>query len=84
MTRREELEVRREFAARMRRLMEARGLTVAGLARRAKLDRPTVEAILAARHPIWIDEVFLLAGALGVEPAELVSQGPREEGEGNA
>lgn len=77
MTRQEEAGYRRGFAARVRRLMEVRGLTVAGLADRAKLDRPTVEAILAARHPVWLDEVFLLAGALGVEPGELVGRGHR-------
>jgi transcriptional regulator with XRE-family HTH domain len=80
MSGQEGLEVRHEFAGRVHRLMEARGLTVAGLADRAKLDLTTVDAILAARHPIWMDEVFLLAGALGVEPAELIGRGAGGDG----
>jgi transcriptional regulator with XRE-family HTH domain len=66
--------IRREFAERVRRTMEARALTPATLAERAMLDRPTVDAILAARHPVWVDEIYLLAGALDVTPAELIDE----------
>lgn len=83
MTGTERLRDRREFAETVRCLMDDRDLTAAGLAERAQLDCPIVEAILAARHPIWLDEIHLLAGALGVTPGELIDKRPREAA-GNA
>jgi DNA-binding response OmpR family regulator/transcriptional regulator with XRE-family HTH domain len=69
---------RLEFAGRLTILMSESGLSVDGLAERAKLDLATLKAIFEGKHPVWIDEVFLLAGALGVTPAELVG-GPSVE-----
>jgi DNA-binding response OmpR family regulator len=77
-------EDRREFAGRLRRLMEIRGLSVAGLAERASIDVPTIEAILGAEHPVWLDEIYQLAGALGVEPGRLLVADRPEEGDRDA
>lgn len=83
-SRRGRLRDRREFAAEVRRLMDAEGLTVTGLAGRACLDARTVEAILAVEHPIYPDEIYKLAGALGVTPGDLMEERPGREVDGDA
>lgn len=72
-----------EFADRLRALMSESGLSVDGLAEQAKLDVSTVQAILAATHPAWLGQIWLLAGALGVTPGELVDGTPVERPDGS-
>lgn len=47
-------------------------MSVDDLTAKAHLDGSVFEAILAAEHPTYIDEIYLLAGALGIGPGELL------------
>lgn len=75
----------RHFAAKVERLRRDRGLSVQVLAARANLDLDELEAILRGETRIALDAVLLLAGALEVEPGELLkglAWVPDEEGGG--
>jgi transcriptional regulator with XRE-family HTH domain len=64
--------VTEQFARNLVRCRERAGLNQAELASRAGLDRAHVSILEhAGRHP-QIDTVVKLAGALGVEPGELL------------
>jgi transcriptional regulator with XRE-family HTH domain len=78
---------KRHFADRVTRLQRERGLSNADLAARTKLGLGELEAILRAESGVGVDAIFLLAGALDVEPGELlkgiawVPDGPEGGGE---
>jgi transcriptional regulator with XRE-family HTH domain len=63
---------RRHLAAKVARLQRERGSSAEALAARAQLDLEEVESILRGEAPVALDVIFLLAGALEVEPAELL------------
>jgi transcriptional regulator with XRE-family HTH domain len=65
-------EPNRNFAERVARLQLDRGLSNRALATRAKLGLDELGQILRGDCQIQLDTIFLLAGALGVEPAELL------------
>jgi DNA-binding response OmpR family regulator len=73
---------RREFGAMLSRLMDAAGLSVGGLAEQTQIDPSVVEMVLAGEHPVRLDEINLLAAALGVPPGRLLLG--REEGDSDA
>jgi transcriptional regulator with XRE-family HTH domain len=73
------------FAERIARLQSDLGLTDEALAERAKLGLDELESILRGQGRVPLDVIFLLAGALRVEPGELlggIAWVPDEEGEG--
>jgi transcriptional regulator with XRE-family HTH domain len=61
-----------QFARRVERLQRAQGLSTADLATRSNLDRPELEEILRGEGKASVDVIYLLAGALGVAPGELL------------
>lgn len=63
---------RRHFAEKVAQLQRERGFSQEALAARAKLDPAELEAILRGEDEVALDAVFLLAGALGVKPGELL------------
>ncbi len=65
---------RQTFAANVRRLREARGLSQEALAVAAKLHRTYVGSIERAERNVSIDNMEKLARALGVSLAELVRE----------
>jgi transcriptional regulator with XRE-family HTH domain len=65
-------DARRNFARRVGRMQQDRALSTDALAERAEIDRAELDRILRAEGPVALDAVFLLAGALGVEPGELL------------
>lgn len=66
---------RQVFAANVRRLREARGLSQEALASSAKLHRTYVGSIERAERNVSIDNMEKLAVALGVPLADLVREG---------
>jgi hypothetical protein len=60
------------IAANLARVMRRRRVSLPWLAERSLLGRDRVEAVLAGAGEPRIDEIFLLAGALEVEPAVLL------------
>jgi transcriptional regulator with XRE-family HTH domain len=74
------------FAARVADLQRDRGLSNEELADLAKLDLGELGEILGAEGQVALDTIFLLAGALGVEPGDLLEGiawvPEREEGGG--
>jgi transcriptional regulator with XRE-family HTH domain len=65
-------DAKRHFAGNVARLQHDRGLSDVTLAARAKLDRDELAGILRGEGEVLLDAIFLLAGALGVEPGELL------------
>lgn len=65
-------EPQRHFAEKIARLQAERGLSNEDLAARAKLGVGDLEAILRGEGRVDLDAIFLLAGALGVAPGELL------------
>jgi transcriptional regulator with XRE-family HTH domain len=63
---------RRHLAAKVARLQAERGFSAESLAARARLDLEELERILRGEAPVALDVIFLLAGALEVEPGELL------------
>jgi len=63
---------RRHFADKLVRLQRIRGLSDQALAARAKLDQRELDQILRADTEVPLDSILLLAGALEVEPADLL------------
>jgi transcriptional regulator with XRE-family HTH domain len=61
------------FARQVARLQFERGLSIAALAERAGIDRATLELILRGEGEVAADTILLLAGALGVEPGDLLN-----------
>jgi transcriptional regulator with XRE-family HTH domain len=64
---------RRHLAAKVSRLQRQSGLSTETLAVRARLDLEELEGVLRGEAPIALDVIFLLAGALEVEPGELLA-----------
>lgn len=61
---------------RVRELMERRGLTVGGLARRSGIDTVTLVSILFGLEEMRVEELIRLSGALGVSTEDLFPGGP--------
>ncbi len=62
-----------EFGARLRALRTERGFSQESLAHVAGLDRTYVNSAEAGRRNVTLRTIYRLAAALGVDPAELVS-----------
>jgi transcriptional regulator with XRE-family HTH domain len=63
-----------QFARKLRETRQARGLSQERLARRAGLAIDTVHKIEHCKRSPRLDTILLLAGALEVEPAELLKE----------
>lgn len=59
------------FGARLRELRAERGLTQQQIADAAGTDRKTINRIERASHATHLDQILLLADALGVPPGAL-------------
>jgi transcriptional regulator with XRE-family HTH domain len=62
----------RHFAHKVARLQHDQGLSNEALATRAKLDPDELAEILRGEGQVALDTIFLLAGALEVEPGQLL------------
>lgn len=62
------------FGLRLRELRRARGLSQESLAELAALDRTYVSSCERGHRNISLENIYRLAAALGVEPAELLRQ----------
>lgn len=65
-------DARKTFGLRLRELRLARGLSQESLAELAKLDRTYVSSCERGHRNISLENIYRLASALGVEPAELL------------
>ena len=63
----------RQLAANLRRLMRARDLLPADLAGRAEIEPAALALILRGERMIRLDTLLKLAGALGLQPADLLA-----------
>lgn len=61
------------FAANVRRLRIAAGLSQEALAERADLHRTYVSSVERAERNVSLENIFRLAEALGVDPRELLA-----------
>lgn len=61
------------FAANVRRLRVAAGLSQEALAERADLHRTYVSSVERAERNVSLENIFRLAKALGVDPRELLA-----------
>lgn len=68
-----EQDARRGFGNRLRRLRKAQSLSQEKLGELAGLDRTYISQAEAGRRNVTIVTIGKLASALGVDPAELVS-----------
>ncbi len=66
------------LAANVRRIRLATGLSQEGLADRAGLHRTYISSLERGQRNVSIQNIFLLAEALGIPPAELLSAPPDE------
>lgn len=64
---------RQQFGHRLRQLRQARGLSQEGLAELAGLHRTYVGSVERGERNIGIANIHALAAALGVSPADLLS-----------
>jgi transcriptional regulator with XRE-family HTH domain len=71
------MDLRAIFAANMRRLRNAKGLSQEALAHEAGVNRSYFARIEAGRPYVGLDIIGRLAEALEVEPAELVRLPPK-------
>lgn len=69
-------EIVRQFAAKLKELRAARGMTQADLAQKADISPTYISELETADTTPGIDVIARLAGALGVAPSELL---PSEE-----
>jgi transcriptional regulator with XRE-family HTH domain len=60
------------IAATTREVQRAKGLSTAELARRSGIEPAELEAILGGEVEISLPAIYLIAGALGVGPAQLL------------
>ena len=74
------MNTRELFAANLRRLRNARGLSQEELAHRAGIDRTYVSLLERCQYAASIDVVGSVAEALGVEAADLL-KAPSQRGE---
>jgi transcriptional regulator with XRE-family HTH domain len=63
---------RARFAANVERLRQGSGLSLDQLASRSQIDRAELDAILSGEDEAQIEMIYLLAGALSVEPGLLL------------
>lgn len=68
------------FAENIRRLRTSTGLSQEELADRAGLHRTYISSIERAERNVSLENIFLLAQALGVEAADLVTPAENEGG----
>jgi transcriptional regulator with XRE-family HTH domain len=68
------------FAERVARLQRAWGLSNMALAERSNMDQDELDAILGGEGEVGVDAVYLLAGALGVTPRDLLEGTDPERG----
>ena len=61
------------LAANLRRMRRATGLSQEELAARAGLHRTYVSSVERAERNVSLKNIYLLAGALGVEPGDLIA-----------
>jgi transcriptional regulator with XRE-family HTH domain len=61
------------FAGNLRRIRKSIGLSQEELADRAGLHRTYISSIERHERNVSLENIFLLANALGVEPADLVT-----------
>ena len=66
------------LATNVRRIRVATGLSQEGLADRAGLHRTYISSLERGQRNVSVQNIFLLAEALGVPPADLVSAPPPE------
>ena len=66
------MELRTVFAANVRRLRRERGMSQEGLAFEAGLHRTYISGIERGIRNVGLDNIGVLAKALGVQPAELL------------
>jgi transcriptional regulator with XRE-family HTH domain len=71
------MDLRAIFAANMRRLRNAKGLSQEALAHEAGVNRSYLARIEAGRPYVGLDIIGRLAEALEVEPAELLRLPPK-------
>lgn len=69
------MSTRLQFAANLRRVREAQGLSQEGLADAAGLHRTYVGSVERGERNVSIDNIERLAIALGVTPASLLDRG---------
>lgn len=67
------------LATNVRRIRLATGLSQEGLADRAGLHRTYISSLERGQRNVSVQNIFLLADALGVSPAELLSIPPAEK-----
>jgi transcriptional regulator with XRE-family HTH domain len=78
-------EVQERFGANVESLRQRAGLSLDALAERSQVDRNDLTGILNGESEASTNTVYLLAGALNVEPADLLrgmSWSPPAEGGG--
>ena len=68
------------LAGNLRRLRKVTGLSQEGLAERAGLHRTYVSSVERAERNVSLENIFVLANALGVEPADLVKRPTGKDG----
>lgn len=61
------------LAANVRRIRNATGLSQEELADRAEMHRTYISSVERGERNVSLENIFALAKALGVEPAELVT-----------
>jgi len=68
-------DVLKAFGDRVRTLRALKGVTQEGLAQLAKIDRTYIGGIERGERNVGIKNVWRIANALGVSPAELFREG---------
>jgi transcriptional regulator with XRE-family HTH domain len=68
-----EAQARERFAANVESLRQSRGLSLDALAKRAEIDDRDLTRILGGEVEARAETIYLLAGALGVDPGEFFS-----------
>jgi transcriptional regulator with XRE-family HTH domain len=64
-------EARKRFAANIELLREGAGFSLATLAERSQVDRAHLAMILSGELEASASAIYMIAGALGVDPGEL-------------
>ncbi|MCF6302158.1 MAG: helix-turn-helix transcriptional regulator [Devosiaceae bacterium] len=68
------MEIRKTFAANLKRYRKAKGLSQEDLAHRAELDRTYISALERCVYAASIDVVGRIAEVLGVSPSDLLAE----------
>lgn len=64
---------KRLFAANLRRIRTSTGLSQEELAARAGLHRTYISSVERARRNLSLENIFVIAAALGCDPRELIA-----------